>query len=292
MKDLGPVKCYLGVECVSSDQGILLHQKPYAHQLVLDFCMEGCRSVHTPLCEGVKPGLKLSSKKGTPKIDETTYNQLVGKLILLPHYYSAWHLFLCWFSKSFHDTPTTSTLWCSRHIIWYISNATDLSILLAESSSASPPNHWLCLGKLMPRHAPEGQLKDRCINWLMDPLLGAANAKWLFLHQPLKRNYTKLCQMVLKRGSTSNVWYKNCNKLTCLPLHSTVQICKLLMISKELQLLPSKISIYTANNTSATKLARNPVFHAWTKHLETHHHFVLEGVIARELSLSQIKSED
>jgi hypothetical protein len=43
---------------------------------------------------------------------------------------------------------------------------------------------------------------------------------------------------------------------------------------------------------SAIKLARNPVFHARIKHIELHHHFIRERILAKELSVSFVRSED
>uniref|UniRef100_A0A7I4BBN6 Reverse transcriptase Ty1/copia-type domain-containing protein n=2 Tax=Physcomitrium patens TaxID=3218 RepID=A0A7I4BBN6_PHYPA len=49
MKYLGPVKRYLGVDFHSLQSGIFLHQKLYADQIVLDYDMQDCCSVSTPL---------------------------------------------------------------------------------------------------------------------------------------------------------------------------------------------------------------------------------------------------
>lgn len=51
MKDLGKVKKYLGTDFLSSDQGVLLHQKPYALQLAKDYGQQGCTRVSTTLPE-------------------------------------------------------------------------------------------------------------------------------------------------------------------------------------------------------------------------------------------------
>nr|GEX08944.1 hypothetical protein [Tanacetum cinerariifolium] len=46
------------------------------------------------------------------------------------------------------------------------------------------------------------------------------------------------------------------------------------------------------DNISAIKLAQNPVFHARTKHIEVHYHFIREKVLNEEISLEEISSEE
>jgi hypothetical protein len=46
------------------------------------------------------------------------------------------------------------------------------------------------------------------------------------------------------------------------------------------------------DNQSAIRLAENPVFHARTKHVEVHYHFVREKVLQEEIEMRQIRTED
>ncbi|MCO5578122.1 hypothetical protein L7F22_031960 [Adiantum nelumboides] len=51
------------------------------------------------------------------------------------------------------------------------------------------------------------------------------------------------------------------------------------------------ITIYT-DNQSALAVARNPVFHACTKHIEVHYHYVRERLLAGEISLAYVPTQD
>jgi hypothetical protein len=46
------------------------------------------------------------------------------------------------------------------------------------------------------------------------------------------------------------------------------------------------------DNLSNIQLARNPVFHAQTKHIEVHYHFIREKVLAGEIDLIYVSTED
>ena len=52
-----------------------------------------------------------------------------------------------------------------------------------------------------------------------------------------------------------------------------------------------KVVIY-CDNLSSIQLARNPVFHARTKHIEVHYHFIRERVIAGDIDLVYVSTED
>ena len=53
------------------------------------------------------------------------------------------------------------------------------------------------------------------------------------------------------------------------------------------ELVNKPIRIYH-NNPSSIQLAQNPVFHAWTKHIEVHYHYVQEHINARDIDLQNV----
>jgi len=52
-----------------------------------------------------------------------------------------------------------------------------------------------------------------------------------------------------------------------------------------------KIVIY-CDNLSSIQLARNPVFHARTKHIEVHYHFIRERVLAGDIDLVYVSTHE
>jgi hypothetical protein len=51
------------------------------------------------------------------------------------------------------------------------------------------------------------------------------------------------------------------------------------------------IVIY-CDNISSILLANNPVYHAKTKHIEVHYHFIREKVITKEIDLIHVSTKD
>ena len=52
-----------------------------------------------------------------------------------------------------------------------------------------------------------------------------------------------------------------------------------------------RVVIY-CDNLSSIQLARNPVFHARTKHIEVHYHYIREQVLAGDIDLVYVNTEE
>ncbi len=53
----------------------------------------------------------------------------------------------------------------------------------------------------------------------------------------------------------------------------------------------ARVVIY-CDNISSILVANNPVYHARTKHIEVHYHFIREKVLAKEINLIHVSTED
>ena len=81
MKDLGPLKYFLGIEVSRSNMGIFLSQRKYTLDLLQETGMSGCQPIDTPIEEG----LKLCIEPNQVPVDKGKYQRLVGKLMYLAH---------------------------------------------------------------------------------------------------------------------------------------------------------------------------------------------------------------
>ncbi|KAK5837815.1 hypothetical protein PVK06_006542 [Gossypium arboreum] len=80
IKDLGPLKYFLGMEVARSKKGLVVSQKKYVIDLLKEAGMSGCRPADTP----INPNVKFENKEGR-LVDKGQYQRLVGKLIYLSH---------------------------------------------------------------------------------------------------------------------------------------------------------------------------------------------------------------
>lgn len=81
IKDLGPIKYYLGLEVSRNDQGIFLNQQKFVQYLLKSANMLDCK----PLAVHIAPHIKLfdSAESGDLISDSSLYRSLVGKLLYL-----------------------------------------------------------------------------------------------------------------------------------------------------------------------------------------------------------------
>jgi Reverse transcriptase (RNA-dependent DNA polymerase) len=80
IKDLGPLRYFLGIKVVSSPNGIFLSQQKYVLELLHETWMLGCRPANTPI--DPNHGLKMGV---SDQVDRERYQRLAGRLIYLAH---------------------------------------------------------------------------------------------------------------------------------------------------------------------------------------------------------------
>jgi len=75
----------------------------------------------------------------------------------------------------------------------------------------------------------------------------------------------------------------------------TIVACEIVWLQKLLsdsgQSVDAPLVIY-CDNISSILLANNPVYHAKTKHIEVHYHFIKEKVLAKTIDLIHVSTEN
>ena len=79
IKDLGPLKYFLGIEVARNEKGLFLCQRKYALEIVEECGLVGAKPVEFPM----ETNHKLRLATGKLLCDPTQYRRLVGRLIYL-----------------------------------------------------------------------------------------------------------------------------------------------------------------------------------------------------------------
>ncbi|KAJ9538498.1 hypothetical protein OSB04_031231 [Centaurea solstitialis] len=79
IKDLGPLKYFLGIEVTRMFEGLVLSQRNYTLDILKDSGLTGCRPSLFPM----EPNLKLEKGEEEERIDVSQYRRLVERLFYL-----------------------------------------------------------------------------------------------------------------------------------------------------------------------------------------------------------------
>ncbi|KAM1469282.1 hypothetical protein ACFXTO_040485 [Malus domestica] len=259
VKDLGPLHYFLGIEVKWSSSGILLFQHKYILDLLSKAHMEGSKPCVTPLSP-----TKLDHDYSLLDNPEE-YRSLVGGLQYLtwtrPDLSFAVNL-VC----QFMHCPRQAHFQAVKRILRYLKGTLSLGLWFPKcpkplTLTAFSDADWT--GCSLDRRSTAGF----CV------YLGDSLISWSAKKQPtVARSSTEAEYRSLANTAAELTW-----------------ISKLLL---DVGLaLPSSPQIW-CDNISAISLAKNPIFHARTKHVEIDYHYIRERVLAHQVQVLFVCTQD
>ena len=256
MTDLGEASYFLGLE-FSRDRGakrIFLHQGGYIAKMLEKYGMADCRPVRTPFPSGFKlpPG-----EEGAYPLQ--AYQSAVGSLMYLMVGTRPDLAFAVGAVSQFLVCPTKTHWEAVKHIFRYVSATAQLKLALGQSKGEPT-------------------------------VVGYSDADWA----ANDINRRSISGYAFKLGEGAISWASK--KQTSVALSSTeaeymalTQACKEAIWIKhyltELGVQREGPLLIRADNQSCIALARNPEFHARTKHIDIQYHFIREKVEGGEVAL-------
>ncbi len=260
MKDLGEWRYFLGIEVIKSSKGIWLLQRQYALNKLAEYGMTGCKAISIPLEQNVK----LNANEGDLVEDTTMYRRIVGSLI----YMTITRLDLSYavgVVSQFMQTPRKPHLDAVRCILRYIKHTLRCGIFYEAKSQLQVHGYtdvdWA--GNVSDRRSTSGFMFS----------FGSGAISWSSKKQPT---------VAL---SSTEAEYRG----------AAIAACEVVWLQKLFsdlgQSVDALVVIY-CDNISSILFANNPVYHARTKHIEVHYHFIREKVLAKEIDLIHVSTED
>ncbi|XP_019255211.1 PREDICTED: uncharacterized protein LOC109233803 [Nicotiana attenuata] len=260
IKDLGRLHYFLGLEILYKDNGVLISQRKFTMDLLSEFdCMK-----YSALTSPLDPSTKLSANEGSLLPDPSYFRKLVGKLNYLTNTrldisYSVQCL------SQFMQNPREPHLRAAYHVLRYLKGDPNFGIFLSNSNDyniqAFCDSDWAACPDS--RKSVSGYVV----------LLGDGPISW----KSKKQQTISLSSVEAEYRAARQV---------------VGELVWLLRLLGELA-APLKLPVPVfCDSQAALHIAKNPVFHERTKHIEVDCHFVRDQVHEGTITLHHISTND
>ncbi|GKA38344.1 uncharacterized mitochondrial protein-like protein [Tanacetum coccineum] len=259
IKDLGPLKYFLGIEVAKTRDGLVLSQRKYTLDILEDSGKLGCKPSAFPIEEG----LKLDKGESESRVDASQYRRLIGRLLYLQATRTDITYTINILSQFVAD-PRNNHLEAANRVLGYLKATPGQGILLSQ--------------------ARDLVLTAYCdSNWLVCPYTRQSRTGYLLLLGGTPISWRTKKQSVVSRSSAEAEYRA---------MASTVsEIIWVRWLLSELHVHnPLAIPLF-CDNQATRHIANNPVFHERTKHVEMDCYFVRGRVESKEIIPMKISSK-
>jgi hypothetical protein len=258
MSDLGLLTYYLGIEVQQGRGANTLRQSDYARKLLERGGMSGCKPCPTPMEEK----LKLSKASSAPRVDATSYRSIVGGLRYLEHTRPDISFAVGYVSR-FMEDPREDHLAAVKHLLRYVAGTVGYGLIYPRGGAK--------MLKLLGYSDSDmaGDLDGRRSTTGVIFFLGACPVTWQSHKQKVVALSTCEAEYIAAAtASCQGVWLRRL-------LH-------------ELTGEEAPAPVLRVDNQSAIALAKNPVLHDRSKHIEIKYHYIRECVDGGRIILEHV----
>ncbi|RVW29963.1 Copia protein [Vitis vinifera] len=254
VKDLGNLKYFLGMEVARSRKGIVVSQRKYILDLLKETGMLGCKPIDTPMDSQKKLGIE---KESTP-VDRGRYQRLVGRLIYLSHTRPDIGFAVSAVSQFMHS-PTEEHMEAVYRILRYLKMTPGKGLFFRKTENRDTEVYsdadWA--GNIIDRRSTSGYCSfvwGNLVTW-------RSKKQSVVARSSAEAEYRALAQ-----GICEGIWIKR--------------------VLSELGQTSSSPILMMCDNQAAISIAKNPVHHDRTKHVEIDRHFITEKVTSETVKLT------
>lgn len=247
IKDLGKLSFFLGIEVGYLPNGIILTQKKFTKELLADAGLTSFKSVVTPL----PLHLKLTAEDGDLYTDPTFYRCMVGKLNFLTHTRPDLSYTIQCLSQ-FLQNPRVQHYQALLHTLHYVASTAGQGIMLYASDQLSLKAYFDsdCGARTDFRRSITGYVM----------LLDNFPVSWKSKKQgTISKSSSKAEYRAMSSAASEITW--------------------LVRLLEELGLTNLKPISLHCDNKNSIHIAKNPVHHERTKHIEIDVHFTRDKVL-------------
>lgn len=212
----------------------------------------------------MEPNAKICTHEGKELEDSTMYRQLVGSLIYLTLTRPNISYGVAVMSR-YMPNPKKPHLEAIRRIRRYVKSTIGYDTMYKKSEGSN------LVGYCDADYGGDHDTRRSTTGYAF--MIGSGAVSWCSKRQPtVSLSTTEAEYRAAAMAAQESTW--------------------LAQLLKDLHQPSDYATLLCCDNQSAIHLAENPIFHARTKHVEVHYHFIREKVLEEKVELRQINTED
>jgi len=321
MRDIGPLSWFLGINFVCKPGEIEMNQSKYIENLLSQFNISECKPRVTPCDFNLN---RMKDDENVQFADEKTYRAIVGSLIYAMSATRPDLCFIVTYLSQYMSKPTSVHMTMAKHVLRYLKGTSDYKLVFRKSNVDMSLTEFcdadLCfivtyLSQYMPKPTSVHMTMAKHV---LRYLKGTSDYKLVFRKSNVDMSLIEFCDADWgnsqdRRSITGYGFYlsKNgpliswkCRKQPRVALSTCeaeyMSMCAVVQESKFLMQLLKDMTVEAVNGTvvlnvdnqSAIALAKNPVFHQRSKHIDIRYHFVRNEVQNGSVELQFVPSEN
>ncbi|CAN6469819.1 unnamed protein product [Victoria cruziana] len=260
MKDLGPLRYFLGIEVDYKDSTLTLSQHKYVLDILYRTSMENCKAISTSCLLNHK----MSSKEGEPFYDPTLFRSIVGMLQYLT-FTRPDIVFSVNQVSQFMHAPTNIHMEAVKRILRYLKGTLNDGLVYSKDDQYDGGHRLVTYTDADWAGDPDERrsVSGYCV------FIGHNAVVWSSKKQrAIARSSAEAEYRAMAAGVADVTWVRHLLEELSESIFSSIFFC---------------------DNQSAINIARNPILHCRTKHIEIDQHFVRQKVEDKEIEPAYIR---
>jgi len=255
MSMMGELTFFLGLQIKQTQEGTFVHQGKYTMDVLKKFDMADAKPISTP----IPTSAALDADEDGESVDQKEYRSMIGSLLYLTATRPDIHFAVCLCAR-FQASPRTSHRQAVKRIMRYLRFTPEFGLWYSASSTLS-----LCgysdadfAGCRLDRKSTSGTCQ----------FLGSSLVSWSSRKQSNVAQSTTEAEYVAAASCCS-------------------QLLWMIATLRDFGLLFSHVPLL-CDSTSAISVAKNPVLHSKTKHIDVRYHFLRDHVEKGDIELKHV----
>ncbi|GAB2289900.1 hypothetical protein Dimus_038074 [Dionaea muscipula] len=274
MTDLGLLNYYLGIQVVQSSTGIFISQQSYIKKLLELYGMEHCKAVSTRMAVGTK----LSRVGNGEFVDSSVYRSMVGSL----RYVTCTRpdvLYSVGVVCRFMEKPREDHLAAFKRIFRYLKGTLNYGLWYSSSSTSSAVSS----SSPTPVATETTLIGYSDSDWGGDADCKRSTTGFLFCYGGIAFTWVSKLQPIVTLSYSESEYVAAAS--------SVIHCLWLRQLLRELEMEHLQPTVVRVDNQSAIAIAKNPVYHDRSKHIDVRFHILREAIARGDVELAYVRTQ-